>query len=257
MILMRQQCNPLELRNFFQSLTGYPHEHAEVFSKFGRFPGRNAAIGRPSTPQELEWLSHPDCPSWCKSQTAVAPSADVLPPVHQDYPHSLQSFPLAFAQHRNAAEFVAQAVKAAEAGLYCEAEQLFMRALALEDTAKAREMCAQVAMENDCPEAAIEHAVRAAVLQPAWPAAFITLGRACRNAGKFCIAFFFRSVFKATFIVPLTNVTIFFFPLQANLAVHQPHSRPPFLCSPIMMYEATIFPSSKMHMILFAVGTSG
>jgi hypothetical protein len=118
------------------------------------------------------------------SQATAITSTDVPLPAHEDYPHILQSLPAAFADHSNAADFVAQAVTAAEACLYCEAEQLFLRALTLEDTAPVREMCAQVAMENDCPEAAIEHAVRAAALQPAWPVAFITLGRACRNAGE-------------------------------------------------------------------------
>ena len=83
----------------------------------------------------------------------------------------------------SARDSVALAVAAAEAGLYCEAEQLFLRAIELEDTATSREMCAQVAMENDCPSVAMDHAVQAAVLAPTWPLAFVTLGRACRNAG--------------------------------------------------------------------------
>ncbi len=29
---------------FFRGLKGYPHEHAEVFIRFGRFPGRNGAL---------------------------------------------------------------------------------------------------------------------------------------------------------------------------------------------------------------------
>lgn len=32
-------------------------KHAEVISRFGRFPSRNAALGRRSTPEELEFLS--------------------------------------------------------------------------------------------------------------------------------------------------------------------------------------------------------
>lgn len=36
--------------------------------KFGRFPHRNAAKGRTSTPDELEWLASPDLPGFAKSQ---------------------------------------------------------------------------------------------------------------------------------------------------------------------------------------------
>jgi hypothetical protein len=180
MLLTRFQCQPPDLQDFFKSLVGYPHQHVEVFSKFGRFPGRNAAIGRVSTPQEVEWLSHPDCPAWCKSQAATG--SPPPPPSHLAYPHVLQAVPEAFDQVI-ASETVERAVAAAEAGLYCEAEQLFLRALSRQDSATAREMCAQVAMENDCPAVAAEHAVQATVLQPTWPLAFITLGRACRNAG--------------------------------------------------------------------------
>jgi uncharacterized protein (DUF924 family) len=31
-------------------------EHKEIIERFGRFPHRNAALGRPSTAQELEYL---------------------------------------------------------------------------------------------------------------------------------------------------------------------------------------------------------
>ena len=34
-------------------------EHAEVIERFGRFPSRNAARGRESTPEELDYLSQP------------------------------------------------------------------------------------------------------------------------------------------------------------------------------------------------------
>jgi uncharacterized protein (DUF924 family) len=37
----------------------YAHEHAEVIARFGRFPTRNAALGRESTPAEEEYLSQP------------------------------------------------------------------------------------------------------------------------------------------------------------------------------------------------------
>ncbi|MGK6320205.1 DUF924 family protein [Sphingomonas sp. DT-204] len=37
----------------------YARDHAAVIERFGRFPSRNAALGRNSTPEELEYLSQP------------------------------------------------------------------------------------------------------------------------------------------------------------------------------------------------------
>ena len=37
----------------------YAADHAEVIARFGRFPSRNAALGRESTREELEYLSQP------------------------------------------------------------------------------------------------------------------------------------------------------------------------------------------------------
>lgn len=37
----------------------YAADHAEVIARFGRFPTRNAALGRESTPEEKEYLSQP------------------------------------------------------------------------------------------------------------------------------------------------------------------------------------------------------
>lgn len=37
----------------------YAREHAEVIARFGRFPTRNAALGRVSTPEERVYLSQP------------------------------------------------------------------------------------------------------------------------------------------------------------------------------------------------------
>jgi len=33
--------------------------HADVIRRFGRFPHRNAILGRPSTAQELDYLAQP------------------------------------------------------------------------------------------------------------------------------------------------------------------------------------------------------
>jgi uncharacterized protein (DUF924 family) len=38
------------------NLMGYATAHREVIARFGRFPHRNRALGRESTPQEEEWL---------------------------------------------------------------------------------------------------------------------------------------------------------------------------------------------------------
>jgi uncharacterized protein (DUF924 family) len=41
----------------------YSHEfavkHAVIIERFGRFPHRNAILGRPSTPEEIEFLKEP------------------------------------------------------------------------------------------------------------------------------------------------------------------------------------------------------
>jgi uncharacterized protein (DUF924 family) len=48
---------PAELREFAESVRGYARKHRDVIEKFGRFPMRNAALGRESTPEEREWLA--------------------------------------------------------------------------------------------------------------------------------------------------------------------------------------------------------
>ncbi len=40
-------------------LLAYARDHAEVFRRFGRFPSRNAALGRVSTADEIDYLSQP------------------------------------------------------------------------------------------------------------------------------------------------------------------------------------------------------
>jgi uncharacterized protein (DUF924 family) len=37
----------------------WAHRHAEVIRRFGRYPHRNAILGRESTPEELEFLAQP------------------------------------------------------------------------------------------------------------------------------------------------------------------------------------------------------
>ena len=38
----------------------YAERHRDVIRRFGRFPHRNAALGRVSTPEELAYLAQPD-----------------------------------------------------------------------------------------------------------------------------------------------------------------------------------------------------
>lgn len=42
-----------------QNAIDYARRHLEIIERFGRFPHRNAILGRPSTPTELEFLQQP------------------------------------------------------------------------------------------------------------------------------------------------------------------------------------------------------
>jgi uncharacterized protein (DUF924 family) len=42
-----------------EEMTRYAEEHRDVIRRFGRFPHRNAALGRTSTPDELTYLTQP------------------------------------------------------------------------------------------------------------------------------------------------------------------------------------------------------
>lgn len=42
----------------------FARQHAEVIDRFGRFPGRNEALGRRSTDEEFAWLSRPGGGAW-------------------------------------------------------------------------------------------------------------------------------------------------------------------------------------------------
>jgi uncharacterized protein (DUF924 family) len=43
-----------------EDMTRYAEDHRDVIRRFGRFPHRNAALGRTSTPDELAYLAQPD-----------------------------------------------------------------------------------------------------------------------------------------------------------------------------------------------------
>jgi uncharacterized protein (DUF924 family) len=40
-------------------LTKWAEAHAAIIGRFGRFPHRNAALARASTPEEIEFLKQP------------------------------------------------------------------------------------------------------------------------------------------------------------------------------------------------------
>lgn len=50
---------PEELKQTLQSTLEYAIRHQEIVSRFGRFPHRNQALSRPSTPAEVEFLKTP------------------------------------------------------------------------------------------------------------------------------------------------------------------------------------------------------
>ncbi|KAJ1444752.1 hypothetical protein M885DRAFT_626828 [Pelagophyceae sp. CCMP2097] len=59
-----------DLDDFFRKLPGFPHERRQCIRRFGRFPGRNAILGRASTRQEVDWLRN--CPRWARQPEACA-----------------------------------------------------------------------------------------------------------------------------------------------------------------------------------------
>jgi uncharacterized protein (DUF924 family) len=60
---------PAHLSGWWKFQTQHELEHKTVVDRFGRYPHRNAAKGRTSTPEELEWLADKEnLPGWAKSQ---------------------------------------------------------------------------------------------------------------------------------------------------------------------------------------------
>jgi uncharacterized protein (DUF924 family) len=49
--------SPAELRDFCDYARTSARRHRDIIAKFGRFPHRNRALGRESTPAEIEWLA--------------------------------------------------------------------------------------------------------------------------------------------------------------------------------------------------------
>jgi uncharacterized protein (DUF924 family) len=52
-------CRPLGAFAETDDAYRYAVAHRDVIARFGRFPHRNAILGRPSTPEELEFLKQP------------------------------------------------------------------------------------------------------------------------------------------------------------------------------------------------------
>jgi uncharacterized protein (DUF924 family) len=50
---------PTPLQEALRGAHDYAERHAAVIERFGRFPHRNAILGRPSTPEEIEFLKLP------------------------------------------------------------------------------------------------------------------------------------------------------------------------------------------------------
>ena len=46
-------------REYLLGTLDYAHKHQDVIERFGRFPHRNAILGRPSTAQENDYLAQP------------------------------------------------------------------------------------------------------------------------------------------------------------------------------------------------------
>lgn len=60
--------NSPETNDFWDLQLNFELEHKKVIDRFGRFPHRNKAKGRVSTPEELEWLADTEnLPGWAKS----------------------------------------------------------------------------------------------------------------------------------------------------------------------------------------------
>ncbi len=51
--------SPPEVRKFIQANLDYAVKHRDIIVRFGRYPHRNATLGRASTPEELAFLQQP------------------------------------------------------------------------------------------------------------------------------------------------------------------------------------------------------
>lgn len=68
-----KQSTPSSLLQIWEETTRFEQEHKDIIDTFGRYPHRNAAKGRESTPEENAWLADVDnLPAWALSQLSKA-----------------------------------------------------------------------------------------------------------------------------------------------------------------------------------------
>ena len=48
----------------YQRYLIYAQKHSVIIERFGRYPHRNQALGRASTPEEVKFLNEPDSSFW-------------------------------------------------------------------------------------------------------------------------------------------------------------------------------------------------
>jgi uncharacterized protein (DUF924 family) len=53
---LREEAPP-DLKNLFAGVCRYADQHRDIIERFGRFPHRNATLGRETTPEERDWLA--------------------------------------------------------------------------------------------------------------------------------------------------------------------------------------------------------
>jgi hypothetical protein len=82
-------CEAAKLRDAARHAAG----HLQIIRRFGRFPHRNAILGRPSTPEELDFLEESGEPFGQKALTEAAPADDDRPALGaRDQPPRLRDF---------------------------------------------------------------------------------------------------------------------------------------------------------------------
>ncbi|CAB9524542.1 Esterase OVCA2 [Seminavis robusta] len=69
-----------ELANRLRPILKNFLSHLNVILRFGRYPSRNAALGRTSTPEELDYLTTEKLPRWAKSQQPHNNNKDATTP---------------------------------------------------------------------------------------------------------------------------------------------------------------------------------
>lgn len=58
-LIIHEQAVELYAAQGDQKTIDFEHKHKVIIEQFGRYPHRNSVLGRPSTPEEIEFLKHP------------------------------------------------------------------------------------------------------------------------------------------------------------------------------------------------------